>query len=218
MPGQPDLVDGDVTHALFACLKCGAVAGGQNVVVLKPPRQDWRTPAPVYAALDAEYHFNLDAAASASNAKTPLYQDVDYDSLKHNWYGDDLAARGAALGLTVDSTAAEDVSAFDNCPYERGMVGGFLEKALEQAAHGVRSVHLIPMSSSVEWFNYLVVPYAEWHTFLGRIAFEDPLATETSERLSPKQDNLLVIYNPNSTVIGHTAVRHAKTGLYVWRR
>ncbi|MCX5748456.1 MAG: hypothetical protein NT062_38875, partial [Proteobacteria bacterium] len=90
----------------------------------------------------------------------------------------------------------------------------WLQKGLSEAARGVFSVFLVPMSSSVGWFNDLVVPYAEWHTFRGRIAFVDPVPGHKRE--NPKQDNLLVIFDPQSHVVGHTAVRSSKTGKVMW--
>jgi hypothetical protein len=198
-------------------------------------------PGKLWTTLDEEYGFNVDAAADAKNRKTPIFfgpEDGsdpeaeipdDANGLTLNWFGDDLFKRVRALraGLSDFEAAplwvpkhivrVEDVRAFWNCPYNpKGSVETWLRKALEQAALGVFSVGLIPMATSVAWFNDLVVPFAEWHSFKGRIPFEDP--EPDAERTSPKQDNLLVIYNPNSNVIGHTAVRDADTGKKVWVR
>jgi hypothetical protein len=93
-------------------------------------------------------------------------------------------------------------------------VKAWLTKAVEQAGRGIASVGLIPMATSVAWFNDLVVPFCEWHSFRGRIAFEDPMPG--APRTSPKQDNLLVILNPRSTFVGHGAVRSSKTGERLW--
>ncbi len=74
------------------------------------------------------------------------------------------------------------------------------------------------MATSVAWFNDLIVPYAEWHTWRGRIAFEDPAGSPDDKRTSPKQDNLLAIFDPRSERVGHCAVRDAKTGERLWER
>ncbi len=211
-----------------------------------PPRNDWRTPgstalrpAPadnspdLWGQLHLEYRFNLDVAADAVNTKCLVWFDglaPESDALKCDWFGHDLINRQAVicdaynhllgrLGLFRSLPLPEDVSAWMNSPYQPiGTIETWLTKALEQAALGVRCVCLVPMSSSVGWFNDLVVPFAEWQTFKGRIPFEDPLATSTTARTNPKQDNLLVIYNPNSTILGHTAVRDARTGKRLWSR
>jgi hypothetical protein len=45
-------------------------------------RQDWTTPAAIFDALNAEYHFDLDGAASSENALLP-----DYSDLRYSWEG-----------------------------------------------------------------------------------------------------------------------------------
>lgn len=214
------------------------VPGEPSIDAQLPPRNDWQTPggtarAPVegglWTTLHREYRFNLDAAADAKNAKVPLYLDEQYDALTHDWFGPNLVTRARVLQPEATASAdshhamqilPEDVRAFVNPPYQpKGSVETWLKRGLAQVSLGVFSVFLVPMSSSVEWFNDLIVPYAEWHTFRGRIVFDDPLASDADKkRTSPKQDNLLVIYNPHSDVIGHTAVRSAKTGEYLWKK
>jgi phage N-6-adenine-methyltransferase len=48
---------------------------------------DRRTPRALWEALDAEFGFTLDAAASAANALTPSYFDRDADGLSQAWSG-----------------------------------------------------------------------------------------------------------------------------------
>jgi hypothetical protein len=147
----------------------------------------WRTPQGLWDQLHAEYRFDLDAAASLDNTK-------------RSWFFD--GSTPARDGLKSPWLAA------DGHPARR--------KGLDERSRGVFSVFLVPMSSSVGWFNDLVVPYAEWHTFRPRIAFIDPAPGHT--RKNPKQDNLLVVYDPRSARVGHAAVRDAKTGMILWRR
>jgi len=65
--------------------------------------QDWRTPAEVYAGLDAEFHFTLDPC--------PAHWDASYlDGLKRSW-------------------AQERV--FCNPPYRRGQIVRWLMRARE---------------------------------------------------------------------------------------
>lgn len=245
----------------YVCAFCTAIVD-PNLGVIEaqlPPRNDWRTPggsamhpatdtssaialatnpSTLWDTLHAEYQFNLDVAADASNTKCPTFYDEKYNALvrpdgsPRQWYGADLLARipDGLYGIHPSSerlrevTSPQNVRVWDNCPYQpKGTIELWLRKALEQAAAGVFSVHLIPMASSVEWFNELVVPFAEWHTFKGRIPFIDPTPPldehgEPESRTSPKQDNLLVIYDPESSIIGHTAVRDSKTGRKLWIR
>ena len=166
-------------------------------------RNDWRTPDPLWNEFDVEYQFNLDVAACATNAKCANF----YDGLS--------LERDALLQARWSVADGAPVRAWMNCPYgPKGAVEMWLRKALEQRKFGVFSAALIPMATSRAWFNDLVAPYAEWHTFRGRIAFEDPVPG--ASRKNPKQDNLLVIYDPQSSVIGHTAIRDSKTGKRLW--
>lgn len=163
---------------------------------LKDP--SWRTPDVLWEQLHSEYRFNLDVAASVDNTKLASFFDVDMDALSRPWDRMGVPAR-----------------VWCNPPYNpKGEIERWLQKGLREATRGVFSVFLVPMASSVGWFNDLVVPYAEWHTFRGRVAFVDPVPGH--ERSSPKQDNLLVIFDPQSHVIGHTSVRSSKTGKVLW--
>lgn len=49
---------------------------------------DRGTDPAVFAALDAKYHFTLDAAADAANAKCARYFDVAADGLEASWKGE----------------------------------------------------------------------------------------------------------------------------------
>lgn len=159
-------------------------------------RIDWGTPQPLWLGLHQEFRFTLDVAASADNTKLPVFFDgtPGRDGLLRSWVGH---------------------RAWCNPPYNpKGEIERWLEKALQEAAQGVFSALLIPMASSRGYFNNLIVPYAQWWTFNGRIAFNDPLA---KERSSPKQDNLLVVLDPLSEVLGHMGVRDRASGAVVWR-
>lgn len=186
----------------WTCDACTHVVDGV-FEALPPPRNDWQTPQELWLELHREYHFNLDAAASQANTKCPAFFDgstPETDALLVPW--------------TVDGAPAR---VWCNPPYQpRGTIEMWLEKALREAAHEVFSVLLIPMASSVAWFNDMVVPFAEWHTFRGRIPFVDPLLSGDAARTSPKQDNLLVILDPKSHRLGHRAVRHNTTGARLW--
>lgn len=50
-------------------------------------REDWRTPSGLFEALDAEFGFHLDAAASDSNARCPRYLTEEQDALTCVWPG-----------------------------------------------------------------------------------------------------------------------------------
>jgi phage N-6-adenine-methyltransferase len=193
-------------ESTYRCVTCGADYGGAEFEEQLPPRNDWRTPSALWEKLNVEYHFNIDAAADEFNTKRSVFFDgktPETDALIRSWDVFDGKSR-----------------VWCNPPYQpKGSVETWLQRGLNQAALGVFSVFLVPMASSVAWFNDLVVPVAQWHTFRGRISFEDPLASNADdERNSPKQDNLLVIFDPFSEIVGHAAVRDARTGARLWTR
>ena len=53
-----------------------------NSSLLSSKKQDWSTPQEFYDALDAEFHFTLDAAATKKNAKCSAYFTPEDDALK----------------------------------------------------------------------------------------------------------------------------------------
>ena len=55
-------------------------------------RQEWRTPPDLIAAVQSEFRFDLDVAASVDNAVTRYYLDESYDGLARPWFGT-VAAR-----------------------------------------------------------------------------------------------------------------------------
>jgi phage N-6-adenine-methyltransferase len=95
-------------------------------------RQDWRTPAWLFRALDRIYGpFVLDAAATAETSLCPCYCG---DGLEEPWENPTYA----------------------NPPYgkERGGVGAWVAKAEAEAARGVRSVMLVDgIVASTAWFR-----------------------------------------------------------------
>lgn len=52
-------------------------------------RMDWETPADLFAKLDDEFGFTLDAAASASNHKCAKYYTAEDSAFDHEWGGGD---------------------------------------------------------------------------------------------------------------------------------
>lgn len=50
-------------------------------------RQDWTTPKPLFAALDAEFHFTCDLAASEENTLCARYFSQEVDGLQQSWSG-----------------------------------------------------------------------------------------------------------------------------------
>src|SRR5574343_269304 len=98
-------------------------------------RQDWTTPRDFYAELDAEFHFELDAAASDENHLAPCYytEDSGGGGLDRKWY----------------------VSTFCNPRYGRGVTGRWVEKASREVREGrcPVAVLLLPSRTDTAWWH-----------------------------------------------------------------
>ena len=103
------------------------------------------------AALNAEFHFSLDAAASADNALCERYLTVDDDGAAQSWAGERV---------------------WCNPPYSRkGGQARFLDRAAMREAEV--AVLLIPArTDTVAWHDY-VIPWASEVRFVrGRLRFQ----------------------------------------------
>lgn len=66
-----------------------------NPVLFSSEREDWETPNDFFKALDAEFRFTLDAAASRENHKCPKYFTAEENALLQNWGGRNRLAQPA---------------------------------------------------------------------------------------------------------------------------
>jgi phage N-6-adenine-methyltransferase len=111
---------------------------------------DWATPLAIYQALDVEFKFTLDAAASGLNAKHIRYVDKDTDALRIPWTGERV---------------------FCNPPYGR-CLGDWARKALlESSENNALVVLLVPARTDVSWFHEVVLPHAEIRFIRGRLSY-----------------------------------------------
>ena len=131
---------------------------------------DWRTPPQLYAMLDQEFNFLLDAAADRENKLCPHYFGPDHDEpalqdgLTVNW-GQYLLE---AYQPTKDPLAR--CAVFVNPPYSREAkmpIYVWVRKAWEESQRGVTVVAVIPYSPQTEWWRQWVVgmgqPIEDFH-------------------------------------------------------
>lgn len=118
------------------------------------------TPQAFFDALDKEFHFDLDAAATSRNAKCALWYGeggIENDAIEADW-----------AGMTV----------FLNPPYSAA--GGFVAKAREEADKGATVVLLIPARTDTRYWHKYVwsketgtwYPGVECRFVPGRLQFE----------------------------------------------
>lgn len=146
----------------------------------------WRTPAAVFAALDAEFDFRLDAAASDTNALCQrCLTEVD-DALTRDWMSD-----GAI---------------FCNPPYSN--IRPWVDKAAEQSCKQNRTVvMLLPADTSTAWFAEALRTADETRFITeGRLSF---ISAQTGKKGSAgnSKGSVLFIWRPwRTTPRGMTTV------------
>lgn len=120
-----------------------------TAVLFSSARDDWRTPPELFAKLDAEFNFDVDAAAS-----------IDNTLCKWFWgpIGDSEGGRDA---IAVNwSTSAPMLGrppvCYCNPPYSRGMQKHFIAKAALERLRGVTTVMLIPARTDTKAFHAFI--------------------------------------------------------------
>lgn len=112
-----------------------------NKALLSSEKMDWCTPQAFFDALDSEFHFALDAAATAENAKCKRFFTPEIDALSQSW----------DVGWAV----------FCNPPYGRTL-GKWVAKAYkEHVRTGVTIALLIPARTDTSYFHDYIWGKAE---------------------------------------------------------
>lgn len=119
-----------------------------NPVMYSSASDNWETPQDFFDALNAEFHFTLDAAASDENAKCARYFTKEQDGLAQDWMG----------------------VVWCNPPYGRE-VGRWVAKASVSAEKGAVVVMLLPARTDTKWFHDYINGRAEVRFVKGRLKF-----------------------------------------------
>lgn len=114
-------------------------------------KDDWETPQALFDELNAEYHFELDAAASDNNHKLDRYYTSQDNALLQKWGG----------------------NTFVNPPYGRH-IGDWVAKAYQESIRDdTRSiVMLIPARTDTRYWHKYIFPHADIKFLKGRLKFE----------------------------------------------
>ena len=107
----------------------------------------WATPPKLFAELDKEFKFTLDACASKWNYKVNNYFNEEIDALKQEWTG----------------------TVWMNPPYGR-TIGCWMRKAYESALNGATVVCLVPARTDTRWWHDYAIK-GEVRFIKGRIKF-----------------------------------------------
>ena len=152
-----------------------------HATVFSSATDDWPTPQTFYDQLDAEFGFVLDACASSTNHKAPVYYGLDHP---------DPARRDGLAGAWAADAAAGGGATFCNPPYGRG-IAAWMEKAAAEASRGTTVVCLVPARTDTQWFHdHVLAAGAQVRFVKGRLRFGQ--ATNSAPFA-----NLVVIYRPS---------------------
>ncbi|KMK11699.1 adenine methyltransferase [Pluralibacter gergoviae] len=151
-------------------------------------RNLWQTPRPLFEALNAEFSFVLDAAASAENALCRRFITAEQDTLVTPW----------ADYMTIPGYA------WLNPPYSD--ISPFVKKAAAESETQIGTVMLVPADTSVGWFSEAIRTASEVRLITaGRLAFINP---EIGKPVSGNnKGSMLIIWHPfPRTQIMYTSV------------
>ncbi len=140
-------------------------------------RDLWRTPPALFASLDAEFCFQLDAAAAPHNALCRKFITAEQNTLETPW-ADYLNVPGYV---------------WLNPPYSD--ITPFVKKAAAESANQIGTVMLVPADTSVGWFKEAIQTASEVRFITaGRLAFINPV---TGKQVSGNnKGSMLIIWRP----------------------
>ena len=115
---------------------------------------EWATPSDLFETVNAEFGFELDAAALPHNTKVQVYITPDEDSFTVDWHD---RAYGGNVWL--------------NPPYGRGM-DKWLEKSYRESLKGCTVVVLTFVRTDTAWWHDWAMRAAEVRMIKGRVYFD----------------------------------------------
>jgi phage N-6-adenine-methyltransferase len=144
-------------------------------------KNSWGTDPLVFNALDKEFNFGIDIAASKDNALLPVFFTKEQDALNIDW-----STSFRTLGTK---------SVWCNPPYGKGYIKQFFNKAIEQKDKGVTSVFLVPATLDAQWLPVNNISEIRIITG-GRLSFYHPI---TDKKINGNtKGSMFVIFRPSS--------------------
>ncbi|AYJ98587.1 phage N-6-adenine-methyltransferase [Klebsiella pneumoniae] len=140
-------------------------------------RDLWRSPPALFACLNAEFCFQLDAAAAQHNALCKKFITAEQNTLETSW-ADYLSIPGYV---------------WLNPPYSD--ITPFVKKAAAESSNQIGTVMLVPADTSVGWFKEAIQTASEVRFITaGRLAFINPV---TGKPVSGNnKGSMLIIWHP----------------------
>ncbi|WP_342455479.1 phage N-6-adenine-methyltransferase [Klebsiella pneumoniae] len=167
-----------IGERIAAALPVKKSSGGYGGSKTPADQRDlWRTPPALFACLNAEFCFQLDAAAAAHNALCRKFITAEQNTLETSW-ADYLSIPGYV---------------WLNPPYSD--ITPFVKKAAAESANQIGTVMLVPADTSVGWFKEAIQTASEVRFITaGRLAFINPV---TGKPVSGNnKGSMLIIWHP----------------------
>lgn len=167
-----------IGERIAAALPVKKSAGGYGGSKTPADQRDlWRTPPALFACLNAEFCFQLDAAAAAHNALCRKFITAEQNTLETPW-ADYLSIPGYV---------------WLNPPYSD--ITPFVKKAATESTNQIGTVMLVPADTSVGWFKEAIQSASEVRFITaGRLAFINPV---TGKPVSGNnKGSMLIIWHP----------------------
>ncbi|WP_320729776.1 phage N-6-adenine-methyltransferase [Enterobacter roggenkampii] len=167
-----------IGERIAAVLPAEKLSGDYGGSKTPPDQRDlWRTPPALFASLDAEFCFQLDAAAAPHNALCRKFITAEQNTLETPW-ADYLSIPGYV---------------WLNPPYSD--ITPFVKKAAAESANQIGTVMLVPADTSVGWFKEAIKTASEVRFITaGRLAFINPV---TGKPVSGNnKGSMLIIWRP----------------------
>ncbi|EOD57330.1 BsuMI modification methylase subunit ydiP [Citrobacter freundii GTC 09629] len=167
-----------IGERIAAALPAARLSGDYGGSKTPPDQRDlWRTPPALFASLNAEFCFQLDAAAAPHNALCRKFITAEQNTLETPW-GDYLNVPGYV---------------WLNPPYSD--ITPFVKKAAAESANQIGTVMLVPADTSVGWFKEAIQTASEVRFITaGRLAFINPV---TGKPVSGNnKGSMLIIWRP----------------------
>jgi phage N-6-adenine-methyltransferase len=118
-----------------------------NDLMFSSKSAEWETPQDLFDILNLEFDFDIDLAASATNAKVQRFYTKEDDALTKDWHA--VAKRG-----------------WLNPPYTRGLCAKFIAKAADERAKGFLTVMLLPSRTDTKAFHSHIYDYKDKRAFV----------------------------------------------------
>ncbi len=142
-------------------------------------RNAWRTPPEIFAALDAEFDFQIDVAATEENALVDSFITPEINAITSDWL--------------IDGVNNVGTYAWCNPPYDN--IGPWVKKAYVESITGIGTVMLVMADTSVGWYAEAIKTCQEVRFITGgRLSFLDP---ETGKPVAGNnKGSMFLIWDP----------------------